>query len=141
MEAVADLKQRMGIEASRDNLAIELVTEAGVSKRLRLDAAKAGVMLWRNNVGAYFDDNGNFIRYGLANDSAAMNKRVKSSDLIGLKPNGQFICREVKAPGWQYSGTAREKAQLQFIELVLAKGGDAEFSTGQLDIDPPVNTN
>src|SRR6185312_12961426 len=63
------------------------MSESGVQSRVRLEAAKAGVYLWRNNVGAgKLAEGGRFIRFGLANDSANLNKVVKSGDLIGLRP-------------------------------------------------------
>jgi len=52
--------------------------------------------------------------------------------LIGIKPGGQFVSREVKRPGWRYTGTEREVAQLRWIEIVTALGGDAKFTTGDL---------
>lgn len=123
-EALEDLKTELGIGAMPPNDS----SEASIQKHIRFNAAKQGIVLWRNNVGATYDEQGNFIRYGLANDTSAMNKTIKSSDLIGIKPNGQFICREVKHGDWQYTGTAHEQAQLKFISLVLAMGGDAGFS-------------
>lgn len=60
-------------------------SEGGVSKRVRLEESRQGNVLWRNNVGACEDAHGNFIRYGLANESKQMNERVKSSDLIGIR--------------------------------------------------------
>lgn len=104
-------------------------SEAAVQQSVRLEAAAAGVTLWRNNVGAVQTETG-MIRYGIANDTPAMNKRIKSSDLVGIRPGGQFIAREIKASGWRYSGTEREEAQLRFIILVNAMGGDAGFATG-----------
>ena len=130
IEAIADLKMQMGMDGKRD-VDPTAVSEAGVSQRVRLEAAQLNVVLWRNNIGAFTDDSGNFVRYGLANDSSAMNKQIKSSDLIGLRPGGQFVSREVKAPDWKYTGTAREKAQLRFLQLVLSMGGDAAFVTGR----------
>lgn len=116
-------------------------SESAVSSLLRLEAARLGWPLWRNNVGAAKTETGSFIRFGLANDSAALNKVLKSSDLIGIKPVvvrpehvgtkiGQFVAREVKHSAWRFTGTDREKAQLRFIELVRGMGGDASFSTG-----------
>ena len=54
-------------------------------KRIRLEAAKQGILLWRNNVGAVKTSDGRMIRFGLANDSHKMNQHIKSSDLIGIQ--------------------------------------------------------
>ena len=132
LNAIVDLKREMGLDGTPQLKGGRVLqTETGAQSAIRVEAARVSATLWRNNNGGYQDENGNFIRYGLANDSAAMNKRIKSSDLIGIRDGGQFICREIKQPGWRYTGTAREKAQLKFIELVLAKGGDAGFATGE----------
>ena len=117
------------------------MNEQGVVTLTRLAYAAMGWLMWRNNVGACQDDHGNFIRYGLANESKQMNKKIKSSDLIGIRPVvitqemvgttiGQFVALEVKKPGWVYKGTAREVAQWEFIKLVNNNGGHASFITG-----------
>lgn len=113
-------------------------SETGLNETIRWEAAQLGIRLWRNNVGATYNQNGQFIRYGLANDSKQVNDVIKSSDLIGIKPVlitlemvgktiGQFICRETKRGGWKYSDTPRERAQLRWIELINSLGGDACF--------------
>lgn len=122
-------------------------SEAAAQSEVRLEAAELGARLWRNNVGATVDDRGNHIRYGLANESAQVNARIKSSDLVGIKPVligpqhlgrtlGQFCCREVKRGDWRYSGTQREVAQLAWINLILSLGGDAGFATGRGHLHP-----
>lgn len=129
-EAMLDLQREFGMlgtEAS--SVARGGDSEAAVSKRVQLEASRVGARLWRNNVGAVYDAHGNFFRYGLANSSAAVNKRIKSSDLIGIRPDGTFLAREVKRPGWKYTGKDREPAQLRFIQLVTGLGGDAAFAT------------
>ena len=118
-----------------------LRNEATIQALERLAAAQRGDILFRNNVGVLLDRRGVPVRFGLANDSAAVNDHTKSADLIGIRrvlitPEmvgrtiGQFLSREVKAEGWRFTGTPREIAQLRWIELVTSYGGDAAFSTG-----------
>lgn len=144
LEALADLRRVLGAAYTGEpNLGDSegLDSEGAAQNAIRLEAAAKGGRLWRNNVGALIDARGVPVRYGLANDSAAVNKVVKSSDLIGCVPVvvtpsmvgctfGQFTAREVKHPGWRYAGTDREVAQLRFLELVVSLGGNAGFATG-----------
>lgn len=121
------------------------LSEAGVQSRMRLAAAMAGVHAWRNNVGAMEDPHtGRVIRFGLANDSAALSVRLKSHDLIGIKPRlitqcdvgrtiGQFWSRECKAPG-AHTDKDRLEAQERFMLLVLASGGDSKITSDPGDI-------
>jgi hypothetical protein len=121
------------------------MTEADIQAKLRLKASQCGMRLWRNNVGVLCDSTGRPIRYGLANDSAELNKVLKSSDLIGIRPVvitqdmvgktiGQFVAREVKSSSWIFRNTNREKAQLAFINLINSLGGDAKFYNGEDDL-------
>jgi hypothetical protein len=123
-EAMAELC-RVQVTGGRAN------SEQAVQNAHRLQCSSQGIITFRNNVGAGELTNGRFIRWGLANESADQNARLKSSDLIGIKPNGQFYARECKAPGWQYADTPRERAQLAFIQLINSMGGDAAFTTGE----------
>lgn len=107
------------------------MNEATVQAAIRLEASRLGIHLWRNNVGALKDETGRYIRFGLANDSNAVNHRIKSGDLIGIRSGGIFVSREIKPLGWKFSGTEREWAQQRWIELVNAAGGDAAFCTGE----------
>lgn len=135
-----------------DNLQPMAKTEGGVMDLVRMEGAAKGVTLMRNNVGALnaYDENtgrARLVRYGLANDSAAINGYTKSSDLIGFRPViigmgdvgrtiAQFTARECKKPGWKYTGTDREQAQKRFIDLVNAAGGDAAFAAGPGTLQP-----
>lgn len=117
-------------------------SEAWAQNEIRLEASEKAVRLFRNNVGVLEDKKGRPVRYGLANDSAQLNHVIKSADLIGVRPVliepwhvglivGQFVSREVKAPGWQYTGAGREEAQLAWAQLINSCGGDASFATGR----------
>lgn len=122
-------------------MAVPGTSEAAIQTQVRLEASRLGGRLFRNNVGAGILQDGSFIRWGLCNDSAQLNKIVKSSDLCGIIPVtitqahvgttlGRFICREVKEAGWKYRGTDRERAQAKWIEMINALGGDAGFAVG-----------
>ena len=117
-------------------------SEAYVQSLVRLEAARKGIKLWRNNVGVLFNERGTPVRYGLGNDSPALNKTLKSGDLIGWRPLlitsahvgakiAQFVSRECKRPKWFYTGTEHEKAQLRWSEAINADGGDAQFVNGE----------
>ena len=124
--ALADLIARLTVadyapaEAGR--------SEAAVQADIRLAAAKRGdLVLWRNNSGALTDDAGRLIRFGLGNDSAQANKRLKSADLIGIhRGSGRFVSIEVKRPGWKHSDASeRDRAQAAWAATVAAMGGVA----------------
>lgn len=144
--ALDELRQMYGVDKETDPVNCGDVgqSETALQNAVRMAASHNGLRLWRNNVGACKDVTGRVIRYGLINDSAAINKKLKSPDLVGIRPVvvtsemightiGQFIGRECKKPGWHYTGTDREKAQLACGELILSLGGDWAF------IDNPVN--
>jgi hypothetical protein len=122
------------------------MSEAAAQQRVKLEAGRRGMRLWRNNNGACVDaKTERVIRYGLANDSKQMNSKLKSSDLIGIIPIvvtpahvghtiGMFASVEMKKPGWRYSGNGREKAQLAWLEMVATFGGFAKFATSEGDL-------
>lgn len=138
--ALSELAQIMGVESTEHASGGER-SEARVQDLARLTASKLGWRLFRNNCGALKDETGRIVRYGLCNDTPAMNKRIKSSDLIGIRPViitpdmvgttlGQFVAREVKREGWKYKATEHEQAQLRFGEIVTSLGGDFKFWNG-----------
>lgn len=97
--------------------------EGVIQQRIRLALSRAGAVMHRNNIGAYRDETGRVIRYGVGNPGGA--------DLIGWTPVlveqqhvgtvfGVFTAVEVKA--------ARGKptdAQLNFLRQVQLGGGIA----------------
>lgn len=122
------------------------MSEMAVQQQLRVAAAQYGTPLLRNNSGACRDDTGRLIRYGLGNDSAKINKKFKSSDLIGIWPVivtpemvgrklGVFFAVEVKAPGWKFRDSDdRAVAQKNFGEWVQSHGGVFTFATKEADV-------
>ena len=122
------------------------ISEGAVQQRVRLQASKQGTRLWRNNVGVLTDNRGVPVRYGLANESKAMNKQIKSSDLIGITPIvitpemvfqtiGVFTAYECKRGNWQWSGSEHEEAQRRYLQLVASMGGISKFITAPEDLD------
>lgn len=115
-------------------------SEAYVDSVMMLEAADKNILLMRNNVGAYQDATGRMVRYGFANESKEQNKRMKSSDRIGIKPVlitpsmvgstiGQFVARETKKEAWTGKTlNAHEQAQFNFLVLALLYGADACFA-------------
>ncbi len=140
--ALADLRALLGMAG--DGAGAVVAGEGSESRQqalVRLDSISNGVWLTRNNVGALLDARGVPVRYGLANESKAQNEKVKSADLIGIRPVlvgpqhighviGQFVSREVKHATWTWKGDRHEQAQLNWCNFVLSKGGDAAFCTG-----------
>jgi len=120
-------------------------SELVVQQQIRLAAAKAGINMFRNNVGACQDQDGRVIRYGLMNDSAALNKQYKSSDLIAIRPVlitpdmvgqvlGVFTAIEVKSDNWVIRiNDEHTQAQRRFHDMVTGSGGYAGFAQSTHD--------
>lgn len=117
--------------------------EATTTSFVRLEAARCGCTLWRNNSGVAppHQLGGRPVRYGLANDSPKLNKEIKSSDLIGITPVtvtpdmvgrviGVFTAVEMKEEGWKFNQSEeREVAQKKFHDIVKTNGGFAGFAS------------
>lgn len=156
-QAAAELREIM--TTTHDTTARDGATEAYAQQQVRMQVAKQGGLVWRNNVGAMqvrqehtcprcsfnFAVNNRPVRWGLCNDSEKLNKKFKSSDLIGVMPRlithamvgqtiGQFVSIEVKRPGWKFSGDEHEQAQAAWLNLCASKGAFATFSTGAVKL-------
>jgi len=131
-------------------------SEARVQSEVRLEAARLGIYLWRNQNGAFVPPDRSQpvckccgqhppsrrqVRFGLANESAQINAVLKSSDLVGFRGHlvtfadvGRtlpvFMSRECKPKGWVFSGTEHEIAQQRWLDLINHNGGDAAFCSG-----------
>lgn len=122
------------------------MNEDAVKSHVRLECARLGLQMWRNNVGACIDDTGRQVRYGLANESAQLNRKIKSSDLIGITtvkimPHhvgqrfGLFTAFETKHSDWEFSPSdERAVAQLKFIDLVREAGGIGYFISDPMQV-------
>lgn len=140
-DALAELSAILGVGGTEETGA----SESNVQSRVRLAAPTHAMRLWRNNVGVLTDERGVPVRYGLANDTKALNQRLKSADLIGWRrlvvspamvgqTVAQFVSLECKREGWKYSGDDREQAQQRWALLVAADGGYSKFVTGPGDL-------
>ena len=98
-----------------------------VKTQIKKACALVGCHMWSNSSGAALNPAGRLIRFGLANDSGEQNAWIKSSDLIGISKGGKFVAIEVKKEKWKFTGTPREVAQQNFLDLVNSRGGIAFF--------------
>jgi hypothetical protein len=119
-------------------------SESEVQADVRLRAPLVRAHLFRNNSGVLPNEAGRPVRYGLANESAAVNRVLKSADLIGWQSVtvtadmvGQtlavFLSVEVKPEDFNGpSGKAeaeRYEAQKNWANLVNKAGGRAYIVT------------
>lgn len=120
-------------------------SEDAVASQVLRDGAYRGLILLRNNSGAFKNERDQWVRFGLGNVSTQFNKEYKSSDYIGIYPLyitpqyvgrtiGVFTAVETKKAAWKYAGTDEERAQGKFIDVVVANGGIGLFAnnSGQL---------
>lgn len=87
------------------------MNESNILKLVMLEVSKLGGVCWRNNIGAYKDPKGYYIRYGVCNPGGA--------DLIGIF-RGRLLALECKIPG--KNATPEQKL---FIDIVNKHGGIA----------------
>lgn len=97
------------------------MSESAIQQRIRLALSRAGVVMHRNNVGAYRDETGRVIRYGVGHpggsDLIGWTPTVITPDMIG-RTVAVFTAVEVKAP----KGRPTD-AQINFLAQVLNAGG------------------
>jgi hypothetical protein len=114
--------------------------EASVQNEIRLSAADDGLLLLRQNSGALKDQYDRLVRFGLANESRAMNDQYKSGDLVGIRPTligpehvgqtlGVFVSIECKRSDWRGVRSEHEAAQERWNSLVRSYGGLAGFAS------------
>jgi len=84
--------------------------ESAIQQLCRLEAAKMGAVMWRNNVGKLQDRNGRWVTYGLC---------VGSCDLVGIYKS-RFVAMEIKKHGGRIT-----PEQENFIRVVRENGGIA----------------
>jgi hypothetical protein len=133
-------------------------SESTVQAEVRLSAVKYELKLFRNNVGVLVDATGRPVRYGLANESKELNKKIKSGDLIGWRPVfvteamvgkvfAQFVSIECKGENSK-TAKARAAAQRRWAKLVQDAGGlalilsraiEADDLQGNINYDDPEN--
>jgi hypothetical protein len=134
--ALIELQQMLGVLDAEPGVPGR--SEAAVQANVRVEASEKGMRVFRNNSGVLMNEAGTPVRFGLANDSAKLNAKLKSGDLIGIdsrpitladvgQPRGRFVSFECKPEGWRYTGTPREEAQQAWAALVLSLGGHARF--------------
>lgn len=128
--------------------------EAKASQVVRLRATAWGCRVFRNNSGVLMNEVGIPVRFGLGNESKAINKELKTGDYVGWTPVtitpemvgktlAVFTNLEAKPEGFihreSYNKNQREFAQNKFNELVNCAGGIAGFACNDGDVDRIIN--
>lgn len=97
--------------------------ESNIQQEVRLALSVGGVVTFRNNSGAYEDDRGRWVRYGVGQPGGAdligWRQIVVTPDMVG-QSLAVFVAVEVKTP----TGKATE-AQINFLDQVNKAGGIA----------------
>lgn len=135
-------------------------SEARAQQETRMHIAQQGAFGFRNNVGATKAEELHVcpscsyrfkvvqqpVRYGLGNDSAKMNKNMKSHDVILAIPRiitpqmvgskiAQFGSVECKREGWTFNpNDPHEVAQAKWGFFITQAGGFSAFSTGRVKL-------
>lgn len=121
-----------------------IITESQLQSWIRLQSPNFNSLLMRNNSGVLVNsETGRPVRFGLANDSAQLNRKFKSADLIGITRKvcrcgevfGVFTALEVKVPGWSFNpNNPVHAAQNNFLSEVCNRKGIGSFisSTDEL---------
>lgn len=115
-------------------------SEEAVASRVLLEGGNRGMILLRNNSGAFQNEHEKWVRFGLGNVSKEFNSHYKSSDYIGIYPLyiterylgrtvGIFTAVETKRANWKFKGDKGEKAQGSFLDIVTTNGGIATFAS------------
>lgn len=117
--------------------------ESAVTSHVRLEAADHGCWLGRNNSGAFKNEAGRLVRFGLGGFKKS--DEMKSSDWIGYTPTlimphhigrimAVFTAIEVKQSDWAYNpADERSLHQWNFIDMIEKAGGNAGFATNTED--------
>lgn len=97
--------------------------ETAIQQAVRLALSQAGAVMFRNNQGAYQDDQGRWIKYGVCNpggsDLIGWTPIQVTQDMVG-KTVAIFTAVEVKTPKGKVTD-----AQQNFIDQVNKAGGRA----------------
>lgn len=97
--------------------------ESNIQQDVRLTLSKGGVVTFRNNQGAYEDDRGRWVKYGVGqpggSDLIGWKATVVTPDMVG-KPIAIFAAVEVKTEHGRVT-----EAQQNFIDQVKKAGGIA----------------
>lgn len=96
------------------------MNESSILREIMVTVSKEGARVFRNNCGMLRDEQGRYIRYGVANPGGA--------DLIGWTAKGRFLAIEVKRPGER-----PKQEQINFIDTVNKAGGIGFVATSALD--------
>lgn len=108
-----------------------MANEQAIQNRIRIAlGARPDLKLFRNNTGAYRDQNGQFVRFGLcvgSSDLIGLRSVVVTPDMVGKKV-ALFSAIEVKAEKGRPTAD-----QTRFLHVVSEMGGLAGIARSEED--------
>lgn len=106
--------------------------EAESQARLKVEAGKRGVPLFRINTGAFYNQAGRLVRFGeegWPDYFGLLPRAITPEDMD--KTIGQFVAIETKPSTFAGPKRPREHKQSAFLQQITQYGGLAAFSRGE----------
>lgn len=118
-----------------------MTSESDVQRDIQIEAPKVGARLLRNNIGAYQDDTGRWVHYGVGgkggSDLLGWTQIKVTPEMVGSTIAVMTAC-EVKGPEWRPPKSGKQferwKLQKQFVAAINQAGGIATVASSVDDL-------
>jgi len=123
-----------------------MTAESEIQRDIQMEAPKAGARLLRNNIGAYQDETGRWVHYGVGGKGGAdllgWCEKVITPEMVGATVAIITAC-EVKGSDWRPPKSGKQferwKLQQQFVAAINQAGGIATVASSVDDLTRAIN--